>query len=319
MITSLDPSAELFLADVARIQQRLATANRQVSSGKRIASAADAPDQIGSLLQLRAARERNTQIQSNLVLAKADADSADSALASAIKLMDRALTLASEGTNPTQTNATRQSLALEVQSLQEQMVAYSQTAVQGRYIFSGDRNDSAAYTFDITSANNSVVELTAASATSRIEDPAGGAFANSKAAQEIFDTRNNDAVPATADTPAVPATPAADNVFRALDNLRRALLSNDTARISSAIDPLKQASTHLNNMEAFYGTVQSRIQSATEYSKSYEVRLLSEISQKEDADITGAALEVTSATTQLQAAFQMRARLPHTSLFDYLG
>ena len=118
MITNLDPSAELFLANVSRIQQRLADANRQVSSGKRIASAADAPDQIGPLLQLRAARDRNTQIQSNLVLAKADADTADSALASAIKLMDRALTLAGEGINPAQTTATRQSLAQEVQSLQ---------------------------------------------------------------------------------------------------------------------------------------------------------------------------------------------------------
>ena len=44
-----------------------------------------------------------------------------------------------------------------------------------------------------------------------------------------------------------------------------------------------------------------------------------EISGKEDADITAAALEATQASTQMQAAFQMRAKLPHTSLFDYLG
>ena len=36
-------------------------------------------------------------------------------------------------------------------------------------------------------------------------------------------------------------------------------------------------------------------------------------------DVTAAALEATQANTQLQAAFQMRAKLPHNSLFDYLG
>ena len=42
MITGLDPSAESFLIDVARLQQRIADANRQISSGLRIASPADA-------------------------------------------------------------------------------------------------------------------------------------------------------------------------------------------------------------------------------------------------------------------------------------
>ena len=66
MLTNLDPSSELFLADLNRIQRRMATANRQVSSGKRITVASDAPDEIGSLLQLRADQERNAQIQYNL-------------------------------------------------------------------------------------------------------------------------------------------------------------------------------------------------------------------------------------------------------------
>ncbi len=307
MITNLDPVSEFFLAGVDHIQQRLADANRQLSSGKKISSAADAPDQIGALLQLRAARQRNTQIQSNLVLAKTDTDTADSALASAIKLMDRVLTLASQGTGLSQTADTRQGLAQEIEGLQQQMVGYSQASVQGRYIFSGDQSDTPAYNFDINSPNNAVIQLSGAAATAMIEDPAGGSFSASKTAQEIFDARNAD------------GTAAADNVFAALNNLRNALLSNDPTQILSAIDPLKQAATHLNNMEAFYGSVQSRIQDATDFADNYDVQLQTRISQLEDADVPAAALEVTSANTQLQAAFEMRARLPHTSLFDYLG
>ena len=303
MITNLDPASQLFLANVERIQQRLADANRQISSGKRISAASDDPDQIGSLLQLRAAYQHNSQVKSNLVLAKADADSADSSLASAIRLMDRALTLASQGTNFTQTAETRASMAQEVEALLEQMVSFSQTSVQGRYIFSGDRSDTPTLGF----VDDAVVLLAPAEATSRVEDPAGGSFLASKTAQEIFDARDTD------------GNPLSTNVFTALSNLRQALLDNDSTAISNAIDPIRQAGTHLNSMEAFYGGIQSRIQSASDFADSYATRLQTEMSEKEDADVTSAALELSSATTQLQAAFQMQSRMPHTSLFEYLG
>ena len=53
MLTNLDPSSELFLADISRIQRKLTEAGRQVSSGKRIAVASDQPDEVAPLLQLR--------------------------------------------------------------------------------------------------------------------------------------------------------------------------------------------------------------------------------------------------------------------------
>ena len=118
MITNLDPASELFIANVERIQQSIAVANRQVSSGKKINVASDAPDQIGTLLQLRASLQHNSQVQSNLGLAKADASSADSALSSAITMMDQAMSLGEQGVNPSQTPDTLQTLAQQVQSIQ---------------------------------------------------------------------------------------------------------------------------------------------------------------------------------------------------------
>jgi flagellar hook-associated protein 3 FlgL len=300
MITNLDPGSELFLANVDRIQRTIATANQQVSSGKKISVASDAPDQVGALLQLRASLQHNSQIQSNLNLAKADATTADSALGSAISMLDQALTLGEQGTNPTQTSDVLQGLAAQVQSIQEQMVGISQTTVQGRYIFSGDQMSSPAFTFDSTRlSTNPVVQLSAASATYRIEDPAGGSFAAAKGATEIFG--------------------APGNVFTALNTLRLALLSGDTTAIGNAIDPIKQASTHLNSMESFYGQVENRIQTASDFATNRDTQLQAQISQTEDADITSAALELTQGSTQLQAALQMQGKKPHTSLFDYLA
>ena len=307
MVSNLDPASELFLSNINRIQQRLAEANRQVASGKKIQQPSDAPDQIDALLQLRADRQRNAQIRSNLGLAMTDAQSADGALTSAIKLMDRARVLATQGASSVLDTNGRRSLADETQSLLDQMIACSRTAVQGRYIFSGDRDDAPSYQADATSATG-VAPLLSTAATRRIEDPAGGSFAAAQTAQDIFDTRN----------PADGAT-AADNVFAALSDLRTALLNDDPTAVAQSASALGTASKRLNSAQAFYGTVQNRIQAATAFADSYDIDLHTQLGQKEDADIVAATLELSQGSTQLQAAFQMRASEPHRSLFEFIG
>ena len=322
-MTTLNPASALFLSNVNRIEQQIAQASEQISSGRKINVAADAPDQIGSLLQLRSDQQRNTQIQSNLALAQTDASAADGALSSSISLMDRAIQLAAQGGNTTQTAETRTSLAQVVASLQAQMVAYSQTQVQGRHIFSGDQDSSPTYQLNLQpppgppdpnnpapmdpAALTGVDLLTNAPATRQIEDPAGGTFAAGKTAQEIFDNSNAD------------GTPAADNVFAALNSLRLGLLTNDQTAIGNSIASLKAASTHLNDMQAFYGSVEGRIRDAGDFATRYGAQLRIEISNIEDADVTTAALVLTQANTQLQAAFEMQGKMPRQTLFDFLG
>lgn len=324
MGSQINPTAALFLANVNRIEQRIAQANSQMSSGYRINVASDSPDQVQILLQLRTEEQKNSQIESNLALANTDASTADTALSSAISLMDRALTLATEGANSTQTADTRSSIAQEVASIQSQMVEFSQTQVQGRFIFSGDQPGSATYQADLLPPPDPTVpvdpsapvdpatltgvdQLSAAPATQQVEDPAGGSFPTSLTAQTIFDDQD------------ASGNPAADNVFAALNGLRIALLSNDQTGIANSITSLKAASVHLNNMEAFYGGVENRIQDANTFAQNYDTQLKTEISNIQDADIPTAATEMTQANIQLQAAFQMQGQMPNHTLFDYLA
>ncbi len=306
MTTNLSPSSEIFLANMARVQRQVDLAQQQASSGKKVSVASDAPDQIGAILQLRANMARNTQITSNLGLASAEANAADNALNAATKLMDRAVTLGTQGANSTMDAGDRQNLALEVQSLQDQMLAISGTTVQGRYIFSGDQDGSPSYGADPTAANG-VQRLSTAPATRRVEDPSSGSFAVQQTAQSIFDNRNAD------------DSLAPDNVFAALNSLRAALQNNDTDGITAAVGALRNASGHLSDSQAFYGTVENRIQDATNFAATYAVQLKTELGQKEDADITSAALIMNQGTLQLQAAFQMESKMPRTTLFDFLA
>ena len=322
---SLNPQSQRFLADLARVQESIDSASRQITSGKRVNVASDAPDVISELLQLRATLYRNTQITANLSVAQTDANLSESALSSATQLMDRAVTLAAQGATGTMDTAGRLSLANEVQAIQEQMVSYSQTQSAGRFVFSGDRETVPAYRIDLTNANYGVDAsgnvngdgtgtgagvdrlINPMTATRVVESPVGGTFLVSQTAQQIFDNRNPD------------DTLATDNVFAALNSLRTALLNNDAGAVNTSIGSLKQASDHLNTALSFYGTVQNRLQGAVNSAANYDLQIRTQISQKEDADVVAASLELSQGTTHLQASFQMEARIPRTSLFDFLA
>jgi flagellar hook-associated protein 3 FlgL len=305
MITNLTPSSALFLANLNNIEQRLAEANSQVSSGKKINVASDAPDQLQSLLQLRTDEQQNTQIEANLTLAKTDASAADSALNSASQLMDQAISLATQGANSTSDAAGRQAIAGQIAALQQQMVNLSQTQVQGSYIFSGDADSRPTYQLDLAAnagpaAISGVDQLSAAAASRQIQDPQGGTFAASETASQIFDS------------------PGA-SVFAALNGLRTALLANDQPAIQNSISNLQAANTQINNSDSFYGTVENEIDNANTFAANYDLQLQTEISSIQDADIAQASMEITQTNTQMEAAFEAQARMPTHTLFNYLG
>lgn len=306
MGTIVNPATNLFLQGVDQIQQRISKANQEITSGLRINTASDAPDDLATVLQLRVDQRQNDQMKTNLGLAQTDAQSADNVLASAINLLNSATQLGAEGANSTATTETRASLAQQIQSIQEQMVSLSQTQVQGRFIFSGDQDSSPTYQFDLNSAN-SVDQLSNAVSTRQVQDPAGGSFAVSQTAQQIFDNRNND------------GSYASDNVFAALNSLRTALLNNDQTGITNGIGSVKLASTHLNTVQAFYGTVENRISNGTTYASNFDTQVQTELSSVEDADVTSDAMVLTQANTQLQAAFASQGKMPTQTLFSFLG
>lgn len=306
MTTNLDPASQLFLANVNITQQQLAQASQEVSSGKKVTEPSDAPDQIDSLLQLRADELHNQQIESNLTLAQSKAEAADSALGSSIQLMDQAVDLGTQGATSTADSTQLQSLGQQVQSILDEMVSYSQTTVQGSYIFSGDQDQDPTYEVD-ASASDGVEELSDASATQQIENPAGGSFTAGLTAQEIFDERNAD------------GTPASGNVFSALSGLEAALSGGNVQDVSDAVATVQTASAHLNQEEAFYGNVEDQIQNAQSFSSSYGTQLQTQVGQIQDADLPSAAMQLSQAQMQLQASFEMEAEMPHKSLFDYLA
>ncbi len=301
MITSLDPSSVSFLNGLSQIQRRSQHAQTELTTGLRINAVEDDPSQIPLLLGARAELERVQQIGSNLNQVKAEVDAGEGTLQSAVTLVERAQTLATQGQPSFMTAESRTQLAGEIGGVLQQIVSAANTTAGGRYIFSGDSDQTPPYTVDLTQPNP-VSAYAGSPSTRLIEHPDGTLFPVAKTAQEIFDSSNSD-----------------QNVFQAINSLRTALLNNDQAGINAALPVLKSAGSYLNQQLTSYGVAQNRITDGLNFGQTLTSQIQTRLSAIQDADVTQAITEFQLASTQQQAALASRAKLPRSSLFDYLG
>ncbi len=301
MLSSLDPAAQQFLSNLNRIADRMAQAQQRITTGLKISQVSDAPESISLLLEARANLNATGQTLSNLGRVKAEVDAGEQALEGAVGIFDKVQTLGAQGNTDTLTAAGRADVAQQLDSLLQQTVGLAGTAVEGRFIFSGDTDQQAPYTYTAGQANPVSAYLGSGS-TRLVQHPNGTTFSVSLTAQQIFDSAD-------------PTT----NVFSAIQNLSAALKNNDSAAIHTAFDGLAKVGQYLNTQLAFYGNTQNKVADATDFGKTLQVQLETQISSFADADLTQAILDLTQAQTQQQAALESRAKLPRSTLFDYLG
>lgn len=306
IITSASIGAEWFLDGISSLQRAQIKTQREISSGFRVQDAADSPSQAVELISLSSELVSQQTYQSNLSRVQAETNAADNALGSAIKLIESSRAVALQGAGTPVTSTERQNLAVQVQSIQQQLISLSNTTAEGRYIFGGDQDASPPYQFNATSPSG-VISLTAQNATRVIADPFGQPIFQARTAAAIFDHQSS------------PGVPAADNAFTALQNLQVALTGNDSAGIASALTSLRGVSDWLNQQQSAYGVDGRRIQQEQSGTTDRIASLKAQISSIRDTDVVQAATDLTQEGTAQAAAFAAQAQIPRKSLFDYLG
>ncbi len=301
MIPPLDATTQLYLSDIGRISDRMERAQRQLATGKRMNSVSDDPGSVTPLLETRSALGAVQQINMNLGRVKTEVDGATNGLQAAVTIMERVQVLGSQGVTDTATADSRQVIAGELGSLLEQLGGIARTNVEGRYVFSGDSDQTTPYNIDLTQADP-IGTYAGSAATREVEHPNGTRFSVALTAQTIFD-----------------AADPTQNVFHSVNDLRVAMQANDAAGIQTALAKVMTAGAHLNRQLAVYGTAQNKVADAIDYGSKMALQLQGEASTYEDADMTSAIVEFQSAQTQQQAALMIHSKMPRSSLFDYLG
>lgn len=306
MLPAVNGPSEQFLTDLDRIQSAMNTVQRQLSSGLRVGQASDDPSAVPCILGTQSEIARNNQAQTNLNQVSTELQTGDSSLQQAVTLIEQAITLAEQtgsGDNNDTQNAT---LAAQVQSIQEQLVNLSNTTVNGRYIFSGDFDQQAAYALDSTQPNG-VQQLAPPTSTLVITDTNGNPLWTPMTAQQIFDARNAD------------GTTAAGNVFAAVNSLLTALQNNDSSAALGTVDSLKTADDYLNQQLGLIGIAENRVTDATTAASKSVTTEQQNLSGLRDADTAGDAMQLTQLNTQQQAALSARAAMSQYNLFDFLA
>jgi flagellar hook-associated protein 3 FlgL len=301
---TIQTAAQTFLANLSSLEQRLDTTNREVSSGLRVQTVSDDPEDISEILQVNAEISQNNQVQTNLGQVQTEVNAAEGAISTATTLMDNASQIAAEGAS---SGADRPELANQVADILTEMQQLASTQVAGRYVFSGDSDQIAPYGAVNFTANptNGVGPYLGTDSTRTIINSYGVGFSVSFTAQQIFDG-------GTAGTPAT-------SVFQSLTELYNALTSDNQNAVMSAASDITSASGYLGGMDAQYGDIQNKISDAQTGQSTLNTSLQSQLSSLQDADEAQAITDQQTESTALNAAETAYAALPKKSLFDYLG
>jgi flagellar hook-associated protein 3 FlgL len=296
-----------FLNGLANLQQEQTQTQIELSSGYQINDAADSPSQTPELIQLGSTLAAVQDYQTNLSNVQTEATAADSALGSGISLIQNAVSLATQGASSTATAATNQTLAIQVQSIQQQLVALANTTVAGRAIFGGDQDQSPPYQYDATSAAG-VDSLTPGTSSRTIVNTLGETVYQPLTAQQIFDPVD------------AAGAPTANNTFAALQSLETALQANNHTGVASALASLQAGSTYVGQQQAYYGASEQRLTNEQTSAANQVTALQAQIGGIRDTNVAQAATDLTQDSADQSAAVGAESEISQQkTLFDYLG
>jgi flagellar hook-associated protein 3 FlgL len=145
MRVTADMSQRHVLADLRRVQERLATAQSQVAGGKRIEKPSDDPLGAERAMRLNDQLETTGAYRTAVDESRSWLDATDSALSSLSEVVQHVRELTLQAANGSTSDAGRQSIKAQIDQLTEEAKHTLNSAYDGRYIFSGTATDTAPY------------------------------------------------------------------------------------------------------------------------------------------------------------------------------
>jgi flagellar hook-associated protein 3 FlgL len=280
------------LADLRRVQERLADAQSRVSSGKRIEKPSDDPLGAERAVRLRDELETTSAYSTAVDESKSWLDATDSALSSINDLVQRARELTVQAANGATTPAARQSIKLELDSLTDQLKTTLNGAYDGRYIFSGTATDTPPY--DLNSATPDAYQGDANPVVRQI-GPGVSVQVN------------------------VTADDVLSGLLPALRSISAHLASNDAASLQTTdLQALDTGLDTVANVRSQIGATTNRVTAAGQRLDDMHDVTTAFLSKTEDADLPQALTDLSAQQNALTAALHGGSTLIQQSLMDFL-
>ncbi|MBB5061410.1 flagellar hook-associated protein 3 FlgL [Granulicella aggregans] len=284
---------------IQQSEQALQTAISQASTGIRVSTPSDDPASAAALVGLQAAAATVDQYTSNTQTSLSQVQLADSVVTSVVSLLNRAITLGTEGANSTNSSVDRQSIAADVNGILTSVVSLANTTFQGQSLFGGTASGTTAFTADATSSTGYTYN--------------GNSNINKISVGDTLTVQVN-----------IPGSTLFDNpsasVLGALSNLAKALASGTSADIGSATNDISSALTAVSQQHAVYGSASNQLTSQESFLAQETVSFTSRETSIVGIDAATAIENLNQAQTSNSTVLAAAAKVSQQkTLLDYLN
>jgi len=289
------------------VQGELAKTQEQLSTGKQIVKPSDSPDKASLVTRLESELSRQASYQNTLKSVNTRLQTEETALKNTSDVMTRMKELAIQAASDNLSPADRQSLALEISSLKDQVLSLANTQdTNGNYLFSGSRVGFPAFGKD---AKGQVVyqgdesRMKVAVGDNRrmnLNMPGSDAFV-----KVIRDDGKGNKVGV--------------GFFQAIDDLANAVKNSDHINMQRGIAEIDTLQQGVSDATAQIGTDMNVVDMQNSVLDEVTLRLKTTKSDAEDLDYTSAITKMNKDQLALEAAQSSFAKISQLSLFKYMN
>jgi len=291
-----------FISYINQHAENLLKTQQQIASQKRINKSSDDPIGMGQVLGYRTNLAVTDQYQENIGQGMTRIEFNELTLDLASDLVDTSRELAAEYSGPTHSAAARQSVALQIKDLYDQVMQMANSKFNGNYIFSGHATNTAPFSHDADF--NATYNGDDGKFQIMVSD---GVEVNIVAdGRKIFQNAANGGV----------------NIFDELKNLIDGLENPDpvagSAQIEATANVLQAGRDQINSRRSEYAPVLYRLQATDEYLTNLRPKVEEAMATLEQADITKAVVELQNLELAYETTIATAARIIQPSLLDFL-
>lgn len=303
------------LSQLGQASTRMADAQEQMTTGKKLSRPSDGPADTTVALKARAGVAQQTQFQRNADDGQAWLQTIDSALQSANTQVTRAYTLALQGANTATNGQTAENaLADEIDQIKQGLLATANSQYLGRPVFGGTTAGGSAFAqVGVTDSSGNPVLDASGNQVQQVQYVGDGGSVNRRVGPDTVvrvDSNGQSVFGSTSD---------GSSIFDALDKLSTALRSSDQDGIQAGIQAMQDARTRISSAAADEGARMNQITAASNVAGDNKLALQTVQSNVEDIDIAEATINLETQTTAYNAALAAISKTSQQSLLDYLA
>lgn len=293
------------------LQSEQSRLNLQISTGKRILSAADDPVAAARALDLAIAKGSNTKFAENRTSAQFKLNTVETNLTAISDLLISAQSSVIGAGNGTYSNQDRTSIASELKSSLQQLLGLANTQdASGNYIYAGFQTTTAPF----VSNNLGVVSYVGDNQEQSMQVDSQQQMPVSFSGANVFQAGGNDIFKTLSDIvtllsttgiPAVPATATAAIPF-------------DSAGLNAAMAKLQGSLDNVLNIRATVGSQQNELDAMNSVGSALDLQYTTALSNLQDLDYASALSSLSKSQSIMEAAQKSFVAITSLSLFKYM-